>query len=77
MLAQLTTFPTLPKTLNASHLLVLLTNAKVLAKDIPHGELLAAVLKRRDMKVEELAKTAVSANVANGTLVVWAMLDPE
>ena len=77
MLAQLTLFPTPPKTLNATHLLVLLTKAKVLAKDIPHGELLAAVLKRRDMKVEELAKTAVSANVANGTLVVWAMLDPE
>ncbi len=35
------------------------------------------VLKRRNMKTEELAKSAVSANAANGTLVVWAMLDFE
>jgi leucyl aminopeptidase len=75
MLAQLTLFPALPKTLNATHLLVLLPKTKVLPKDIPHGELLAAVLKRRDMKADELVKSAVSANAANGTLVVWAMLD--
>lgn len=77
MLAQLTLFPALPKTLNATHLLVLLPKAKALAKDIPHGELLAAVLKRREMKADELAKSAVAANAASGTLVVWAMLDFE
>jgi len=75
MLAQLTLTPSLPKTLNATHLLVLLPKAKVLPKDASHGELLAAVLKRRDMKVDELAKSAVAANAANGTLVAWAMLD--
>ncbi len=75
MLAQLTLTPSLPKTLNATHLLVLLPKAKVLPKDAPHGELLAAVLKRRDMKIDELAKSAVAANEANGTLVAWAMLD--
>ncbi|BBJ00329.1 peptidase M17 [Ferrigenium kumadai] len=75
MLAQLTLTPALPKTLNATHLLVLLPKAKTLAKDVPHGELLAAVLKRRDMKAEELAKSPVAANAADGTLVAWAMLD--
>ena len=77
MLAQLTVSPTLPKTLPGQHLLVLLPKTKALPKDLPHGELLAAVLKRRGMKVGELAKSAVSANAANSALVVWAMLDTE
>lgn len=75
MLAQLTLAPALPKTLDATHLLVLLPKAKALPKDVPHGELLAAVLKRRDMKADELAKSPVAANAADGTLVAWAMLD--
>lgn len=75
MLAQLTLTPALPKTLNATHLLVLLPKAKVLPKDILHGDLLASVLKRRDMKADELAKSPVAANAANGTLVAWAMVD--
>jgi leucyl aminopeptidase len=77
MLAHLTLFPSLPKSLTATHLLVLVPKAKTLAKDIPHVELLAATLKRRDMKADELAKSAVAANAANGTLVVWATLDFE
>src|SRR5664279_1079030 len=77
MLAQLTLFPSPPKTLTATHLLVLLPKTKALPKDVPHGELLAAVLKRRDMKAEELEKSAVAANAENGVLVVWAMLDFE
>ncbi|MBU0689514.1 MAG: leucyl aminopeptidase family protein [Gammaproteobacteria bacterium] len=72
MLAQLTLSKTLPTT---THLLVLLPKSKTLAKDVVHGALLAAVLKRRNMKVEELAKSPVAANVADGTLVAWAMLD--
>lgn len=75
MLAQLTLFPSLPKTLNATHLLVLLPKAKTLSKDVPHADLLAAVLKRRDMKAEDLAKSPVAANAADGALVAWAMLD--
>jgi leucyl aminopeptidase len=75
MLAHLNLFAALPKTLNATHLLVLLPKAKALPKDVPHGELLAAVLKRRNMKADELAKSSVAANAGNGTLVVWAMLD--
>ena len=77
MLAQLTLTSALPKSLNTTHLLVLLPKNKALPKDVAHGELLAAVLKRRDMKADELAKSAVAANAANGTLVVWAMLDFE
>ncbi|HAF43393.1 MAG TPA: peptidase M17 [Gallionellaceae bacterium] len=75
MLAQLTLFPSLPKTLAAVHLLVLLPKAKTPPKDVPYGDLLATVLKRRDMKADELAKTPVAANATNGTLVVWAMVD--
>ncbi len=77
MLAQLTLFPALPKTLTATHLLVLLPKNKTLPKDAPYAALLASVLKRRAMKAEELAKTPVAANAANGTLVAWAMLDFE
>ncbi|MBA3022520.1 MAG: leucyl aminopeptidase family protein [Gammaproteobacteria bacterium] len=74
MLAQLTLSKTLPAT---THLLVLLPKNKSLPKDAPHGDLLSAVLKRRDMKADELAKTPVAANAADGTLVAWAMLDAE
>jgi leucyl aminopeptidase len=77
MLAQLTLIPALPKSSSATHLLVLLPKSKVLPKDLPHAELLAAVLKRRDMKADELAKSPVSANAGHGALVVWAMLDLE
>jgi len=72
MLAQLTLSKTLPAT---THLLVLLPKNKSLPKDAPHGDLFSAVLKRRDMKADELAKTPVAANAADGTLVAWAMLD--
>ncbi len=75
MLAQLTLTSALPKSLTATHLLVLLPKSKTLPKDVPNAELLAAVLKRRDMKADELAKSAVSANAEKGLLVVWAMLD--
>ena len=72
MLAQLSLSQTLPA---ATHLLVLLPKAKTLPKDLPHAALLKAVLARRDMKAEELAKSPVAANAANGTLITWAMLD--
>lgn len=75
MLAQLTLFPSLPKSLSATHLLILLPKTKSLPKDVPHGDLLVSVLKRRDMKPEELAKSPIAANAANGMLVAWAMLD--
>jgi leucyl aminopeptidase len=72
-LAQLD-FPAILSSSN-THLLVLLPKAKTLPKDIAHGDLLAAVLKRRVMEADELAKSPVSANAGDGTLVAWAMVD--
>src|SRR3989338_8157179 len=74
MLAQLTYSQTLPAT---QHLLVLLPKGKTLPKDLPHATLLKAVLARRDMKADELAKSPVAANAENGALVAWGMLDFE
>src|SRR3989338_1391093 len=74
MLAQLTYSQTLPAT---QHLLVLLPKGKTLPKDLPHATLLKAVLARRDMKADELAKSPVVANAGNGALVAWGMLDFE
>ncbi|TAN83531.1 MAG: leucyl aminopeptidase family protein [Gallionella sp.] len=75
MLAQLNTSPTLPKTLNAAYLLVLLPKGKTLPHDVPQRDLLAAVLKRRGMKMAEFADAPLAANGENGSLIVWAMLD--
>lgn len=75
MLAQLTLTQTLPATPSSTHFMVLLPKGKTLPKNIPHADLLAAVLKRRDMKAEELVKSPISANAAGGALVAWAMLD--
>ena len=62
MLAQLTLSQTLPATLSGTHLLVLLPMGKTLPRNLPHAGLLKAVLARRDMKADELAKSPVSAN---------------
>jgi leucyl aminopeptidase len=75
MLAQLTASTAVPKSLNAAHLLVLMPKSKTLPRDVPHRELLAAVLKRRGIKAEEFSATPVAANAVNGSLIVWAMLD--
>ncbi len=75
MLAQLTTTSALPKALNPAHLLVLMPKGKTLPREVPQRELLAAVLKRRDIKAEELAKSPVAANATDGSLIAWAMLD--
>ncbi len=75
MLAQLTASSAVPKTLNAAHLLVLLPKGKALPRDLPHRELLAAVLKRRGIKTEEFGAKPVAANHRDGSLVAWAMLD--
>jgi leucyl aminopeptidase len=64
-------------TLSASHQLIVFSKGKTLPRKLPHGDLLASVLKRRDVKPEELAKSPVAANAADGTLVAWAMLDAD
>ena len=75
MLAQLTASPSLPKAPDTAHLLVLLPKGKTLPRDVPHRELLAAVLKRRGIKIEDLAATPVAANASDGSLIAWATLD--
>ncbi len=75
MLAQLTASTSLPKIPGPAHLLVLLPVGKSLPREVPHRELLAAVLKRRGMKIGELASAPVAANAADGCLIAWAMLD--
>jgi leucyl aminopeptidase len=75
MLAQLTTSTSLPKTLSAAHVLVLLPKSKTLPIDVPHRELLGAVLKRRGIKAEDFAATPLAANASDGSLIAWAMLD--
>ena len=75
MLAQLTLHAALPQDLSTQHLLVLLPKAKSLPRDLPHGNLLKVILARRAIKLDELAKSPVSANADNGTLVAWVMLD--
>jgi leucyl aminopeptidase len=75
MLAQLTLLQTLPAHATSTHLLVLLPSCKTLPPDLPHGDLLLATLKRRGMKVPELAKAPISASTKDGALVAWAMLD--
>jgi len=74
MLAQLTFSQTLHAT---THLLVLFPKTRALPKGLPQNELLTAVLKRRDMKADELAKSPVAANTTDGMLVTWAMLDDD
>jgi leucyl aminopeptidase len=55
-------------------MLVLMPKGKALPGDLPQRELLAAVLKRRNIKIEEFA-APVAANHADGSLIAWAMLD--
>ena len=75
MLAQLTASSALPPTLNAAHLLVLMPKSKTLPRNVPHRDLLSAVLKRRGMKLGEFAEMPIAANHADGSLIAWAMLD--
>ena len=75
MLAQLNASSLLPKTMHATHLLVLFPKGKTLPRDLPQRNLLTVVLKRREIKTEALEKSPVAANAQDGSLIVWAMLD--
>jgi leucyl aminopeptidase len=59
-----------------SHILFLLPQAKQLSGDWPEREALAALLKRRRMKVGELGKTPLAGSIGNAALAAWGMLDP-
>ncbi len=58
---------------SASHALVLLPQSKTLP-ELPGGAELKAVMKRRDLKVDALAKSPVAVQLPGGTLAVYAML---
>ena len=75
-LAQLS-FSSSTKISNCTHLLVIFPKSKALPTTLPHIELLKAVLKRRNLKAEALAKSSVSASTSTASLVVWAMIDFE
>jgi leucyl aminopeptidase len=57
----------------AGHALVLLPVEKALP-DVPGGAELKAVMKRRDLKIDALAKSPVAVQLPGGTLAVYAML---
>jgi leucyl aminopeptidase len=57
----------------ANHALILLPVAKTLP-DVPGGAELRAVMKRRDLKLDALAKSPVAVQLPGGTLAVYAML---
>ena len=61
----------------ASHILVILPKLEKLPKkyDIPGEEALNKLLLRRDIKLTDLIATPVSANLPDGELCAWAMVD--
>ena len=61
---------------NAGHALVLLPFDKRLP-NVPGDAFLRAVLRRRDMKVDALAKTPLAVELPGGALVVYAMFKPD
>jgi leucyl aminopeptidase len=58
-----------------SHILFLLPQAKQLSGGWPECAALAALLKRRRMKIGELGKTPLAGSLGNGALAAWGMLD--
>lgn len=60
----------------AGHALLLLPEAKSLP-ELPGTAELKAVLKRRNLKPDALAKSAVAVQLAGGTLAVFAMIKAE
>jgi len=61
---------------SAGHALLLLPVSKILP-DIPGSAEIKAVMKRRDLKIDALAKSPVAVQLPGGTLAVVAMLKAE
>ncbi len=59
----------------ASHLLFLLPVAKTLPRDLPERARWQAVLKRRDLKAEELAKSPLAIDLEDGCRAACVMVD--
>lgn len=65
------------QSIKASHVLVILPQLEKLPKkyNIPGEESLEKLLLRRGMNLTDLSNTPVSANLANGELCAWVMLN--
>lgn len=61
----------------AAHQLHLLSVGKQLPAGLPHRDLWQKLLKRKDTKAEELAKTPLATDLPDGTRVALAMIDTE
>jgi len=59
----------------ATHVLFVMPKSKSLAAGLPAAAALRALLARRRMKPDELAKTPLSADLEQGALAAWVMLD--
>lgn len=61
----------------ATHILVVLPKLERLPKkyNIPGEETLKQILTRRDMKLSEISHKPISANLDNGALCTWVMVD--
>ncbi|SMB23953.1 conserved protein of unknown function [Sterolibacterium denitrificans] len=59
----------------ARHALIVMPRQQSLPADLPAAAQLAAVLRRRDLKADELAKTPVALDLPQGGRCVYAMLD--
>jgi len=57
------------------HALIVLPLVKALPADLPAGDRIAAVLKRRGMKPAELAKTPLALDLPGGGRCAYAMID--
>ncbi|MCH9639577.1 MAG: leucyl aminopeptidase family protein [Betaproteobacteria bacterium] len=64
-------------TIKASHILVILPKSEKLSKNnnIPGKEVLKNLLERRNIKLSKINETPVSANLDNGALCTWVMVD--
>lgn len=61
----------------SSHRLILLPAGKMLPAELPERDLWQKLLKRKDTKVEELAKSPLATDLPDGTRVALAMVDAE
>jgi leucyl aminopeptidase len=73
------TLPKLTVTANpkSSHRLILLPAGKSLPADLPERDFWQRLLKRKDSKTEELAKSPVAADLPDGTRAALVMIDAD
>ncbi len=65
------------KSIKATHILVILPILERLSRkyEIPGEEALKNLLDRRNLKLSQISKSPVSADLGNGAICTWAMVD--